>query len=449
MSVSTPTAPVVSPSRGVWQQITTYAPDVAVVATLVWWATYLTWGMGGREPHDLSIGCALLAVAFVAVRPWRVLPAAASVMAHAVGLGAFVVVLTAPTGWAGGDDAASYAFAAELGLVTLAWAGTTERRQLVLTAVVGAAGAQFALGWLPWWGRQDQLQLFQGTFYWHNQAGIFMAAGAVLGFAAIAAGRPVSLAGWILAPLCVAGVVYTTSRGSQIALALGIVLLAAVLRRGHLQMLAAAALSWGVTSVLSGPPFFPERISPMAGTAARSASLEANGVQRIEDWGRAFRIFEHWPVSGAGFNSFASATEVATTRHDHAGTAFAHNGFLQAASDGGLALAVPFLVLLGAVLVLALRGLPAAVRARDAVRLGGLATFVILLLHSGMDFDWAYPSLLALLSLVAVLALPIPTASPIRRPRLDTVLAVAGVALLIVSALSGWDGGLALNAQVS
>lgn len=442
--------PLTAPRKRVWRrQVATWAPDVTVVATLGWWATYLTWGTGGREPHDLSIGCVLLALAFVTVRPWRVLPAAASVLAHAVGLGAFTVVLTAPTGWAGGDDAASYAFAAELGLVTLAWARTTVRRQLVLAAVVGAAGAQFALGWLPWWGRQDQLRLFEGTFYWHNQAGIFMAAGAVLGFAAIAAGRPVSLLGWTLAPICVAGVVFTTSRGSQMALAIGLLVLLALLRRGHLRVLAAAAVSWGVTYVLSGPLFFPEQIAPTAGTAARSASLVGNGVQRIEDWRRAFRIFEHWPVSGAGFNSFASATEVATTRHDNVATAFAHNGFLQVASDGGLVLSVPFFALLGVVLVLAVRALPAAVRARDALRVGGLAALVALLLHSGMDFDWAYPSLLAMLALVAVLALPVPTASPVRRPRLEVVLAVGGVVLLVVSAAAGWDGGLTLNAQVS
>ena len=462
MSVSTPTAPVVSPAVRSWSAAralaATHLADAAVVATVAWWATYLTWGTGGREPHVLSVGCVLLAAALLAVRPWRVVPPVVTGLAHAVGLGALVVVLTAPTGSAGADDAASYAFAAELGLVLFAWARTPGRRVLVLTGVLGAAGAQFALGWLPWWGRQDPMRLFEGTFYWHNQVGVFLAAGAVLGLGAIAAGRPVALLGWTLTPLCVAGTVFSTSRGSQIALGLGALLLLALLRRRHLHVLAGLALSWAVTSVLSGPPFFTERVSPTAATEARSASLVGNGVQRFEDWRRAFRIFEHWPASGAGFNSFDSATSVATTRHDTVGTAFAHNGYLQAAADGGLVLTVPLVVLLGLVVVAVLRGLPDAVRARDALRVTGASALVVLLLHSGMDFDWSYPSLLAMVAPVAVLALPPAAAAGPGSPAaaggrrlpvgLAAVLALTGVALLLVGAVAGWGGGLDLNAPV-
>nr|WP_281380986.1 O-antigen ligase family protein [Nocardioides panaciterrulae] len=304
------------------------------------------------------------------------------------------------------------------------------------------------------------MKLFEGTFYWHNQAGIFLAAGAVLGLGAIAAGRPVALLGWTVTPLCVAGTVFTTSRGSQMALALAVVLLLVLLRRRHLHVLGGLALAWGVTVALSGPPFFTERIAPTAATQARAASLVGNGVQRIEDWRRAFRIFEHWPFSGAGFNSFASATDVATTRHDRVGTAFAHNGYLQAAADGGLVLIVPLVVLLALVLLAALRGLPGAVRSRDAVRLGALCTLVALLLHSGMDFDWGYPALLAMLAPVAVLALPpavapaTPSTSAARRapswvgPWVGPALAVLGIGLLVLGAVAGWGGGLDLNAPV-
>ena len=459
VSVSTsalPATPVGSRATGPWPvvgaPVVAHLPDVAVVATLAWWATYLTWGTGGREPHVLSVGCLLLACAFVVVRPWRVLPPLATGLALAVGLGALVVVLTAPTGWAGGDDAASYAFAAELGLVVLAWARTPGRRLLLLTGVLGAAGAEFAMGWLPWWGMQDPMKLFEGTFYWHNQVGAFLAAGAVLGLGAIAAGRPAALLGWTTTPLCVAGTVFSTSRGSQMALGLGALLLLALLRRRHLHVVGGLVVSWLVTMALSGPPFFAERVAPTAATEARSASLVGNGVQRFEDWRRAFRIFEHWPLSGAGFNSFDSATSVATTRHDTVGTAFAHNGYLQAAADGGLVLTVPLVALLALVVLVVLRGLPGAVRERDAVRLSGAAALVVLLLHSGMDFDWTYPALLALLAPVAVLALPqVPATPPAGRrlPRgLGVAFAATGVVLLLVGAVAGWHGGLDLNAAV-
>ncbi len=44
-----------------------WLPDAAVVALLAWWAPYLTWGTGGREPHLLSVACVLAALAWVAV----------------------------------------------------------------------------------------------------------------------------------------------------------------------------------------------------------------------------------------------------------------------------------------------------------------------------------------------------------------------------------------------
>lgn len=421
--------------------------DVAVGAALAWWATYLTWGTGGREPHVLSVGCALLAAAYVVARPWRSVGPLPTALVHAVALGAWVVVLTAPTGWAGADEVAAYTFAAELGLVTWGWATGTTRRHLVLAAVLGAAGAQFAAGWLPWWGLQDPSRLFEGTFYWHNQVGIFLAAGAVLGLAAVAAGRPVSLLGWTIAPLCVAGTVYSTSRGSQLALVLGVVLLLAMLRARRIQVVAALAISWAVTWVLTGPPFFSEHVSPTAATEARSASFVGNGLQRFEDWRRAAAIFRHWPVSGAGFDSFDSAAQVATTPRDDVHTAFAHNGYLQIAADGGLVLLVPVVALLGLVAWRVLRGAPAAVHDRDVLRVGGASALLALLLHSGMDFDWGYPSLLALAALVAVLALPLPERGP--RTRWDLPLAALGVVLLVLAVWSGWAGGLDLSTPVS
>lgn len=443
---------VVLPARpeAVVRRAGAWAPGAAVAALLAWWATYLTWGSGGREPHVLSIGSVLLALALVAVRPW-VVPPAALVLTQALVGAAWVVVLTAPTGAAGTDDAASWTFAAESGLAAYAWARTPLRRQVLLTAVVGAAGAQFALGWLPWWGMQDPTRLFQGTFYWHNQAGIFLAAGAVLALAAVAAGRPVSLLGWALAPFCVAGTVYTTSRGSELALGLGVGVLMVLLRRRRLHVLATLALAGVVTWALTGPPFFADRISPVAGTANRSASLVGNGVQRFEDWRRAYEIFLHWPLSGAGFNSFDSAAGIATTRQDTVRTAFAHNGYLQAAADGGLVLFAPLVLLLAVVVVRMLSDVPQVVRERDAVRAGGVSAVVILLLHSGMDFDWGYPSLLAMLALVSVLALPAPgpVAAGRRSDRLGQALVAFAVVLLVVGAVGGWSGGLDLSTAVT
>ncbi|WP_323791503.1 hypothetical protein [Nocardioides sp.] len=94
--------------------------DAAVALTLLWWAVYLARGTGGREPHLLSYGCLLLAAAVVVVRPWRRLPTRALLLGHAVGAAAYGVVLLAPTGSAGADEAAAMVFTAEFLLVLVA-----------------------------------------------------------------------------------------------------------------------------------------------------------------------------------------------------------------------------------------------------------------------------------------------------------------------------------------
>lgn len=455
-------APTPRRARPGWSSL---AADAAVVATLAWWATGLTWGTGGREPRVLAVGAALLLLAVALVRPWERAPRAATVLVLALGAAAWGVVLLAPSGTAGVDEAAAHGYAAVLGLLAWAWATTALRRGLLLATLLAAAGLQLSQGWLAFWGRQDPTALFQGTFYWHNQAGIFLAAGAVLALATAAHGhRPWALLGWAVAPLAVAGTVWSTSRGSQIGLALGVLLLLVAvvlgprgtrLRRGA-RLAAAATLSWGVTVALSGPPFFPERVSPTAGTEERAGSFVGNGVQRLEDWRRAWEVFLDRPLVGSGPNGFDSAVEAATTKRDAVDTAYAHNGYLQALSDGGLLLTLPLLLLLGATCLAVARALPRAVRSGDLVHAGAAATLLVLLLHSGMDFDWAYPSLLALTALVAALALP-PAAgaakgrrrAPAATDRRTTWLLAAGtLAVVALAVVGGWGHGLDLNVAV-
>ncbi|MFP5253756.1 MAG: O-antigen ligase family protein [Actinomycetes bacterium] len=435
-----------------------HAATLAVLATLAWWSTRFVEGTGGREPRVLSTGLAFLLVATLLVRPWRRLPVPALLLGSGLGLAAVVVVLTAPTGLAGRHEAASYVFAGQLGVVLLAWATDHVRRTLLLLTLLAAGGLQFAHGWLPWWGLQDQGRLFQGTFYWHNQAGIFLAAGALVGYVVVMANRrPLVPLAWIVAPLCTAGVVYTTSRGSQLGLALGLVLLAAVAvavpqrRRTAPRLVLAVGLGWAATTLMTRPPFFREEASAFAATAARSESFTSNGVQRFEDWRRAVAIFTEWPFTGAGFYSFDSATLQVTEKRDGVTTAFAHNGFLQAAADGGLVLLVPLCLAVAAVLLLGLRARAASVRAGDVVQPGAWVVFLVLVLHSGMDFDWTYPALLSLPALLVPLVLPrgdAPTASVATRARSRLLLGLVSVALLVLAAVGAWDGGLSLNVEL-
>jgi len=433
-----------------------WLPDVAVVALLAWWATYFTWGTGGREPRLLSVACVLAALAWVAVRPERSLSRWALLPVAALAVGACLVVAFSPTGWAGRDDAGAWVLAAATGPVLLTWAGGPVdsrrielRRTLLVVALLGAGGAQFAAGWLPWWGAQDPAKLFQGTFYWHNQVGIFLAAIGVLALAVAGSGGPLALLGWVVAPLCVAGTFFSTSRGSQLSLLLGFALVLALIGGRavlpRVKVLLTGALGVAVSVVLTGPPFFAERVSPAAGTAARSESFVGNGVTRLEDWAAAWQVFERWPLTGAGFDGFRAATEAVGVGHRAGRTAYVHNGFLQGLTDGGLLLGLPLLLVTLVLAVAVCRGLPSVVRRGEGVRVGAGAALLVLVLHSGMDFDWAYPSLLLLPALVAPLALG-PHGRP-RRPVAWWPTALA-VALLVTGAWWAWGGGLSLNAPL-
>jgi O-antigen ligase len=142
---------------------------------------------------------------------------------------------------------------------------------------------------------------------------------------------------------------------------------------------------------------------------------------------------------------------------DWALSPLAHNGYLQALSDGGLLLGVPFLVAVLVVTALAMRLLWRAVRRRQ-FSLGGFVVPLVLLAvlaHSAVDFDWSYPADLALAAVLAglVVAQPRPPQRQ-KAVRLTTHRAVgalataAAVATLVVAALAARPGDLGQNLPV-
>ena len=463
MTVAPPIAPIDVPvpaaARRPW--LADRLPDLAVLCPLLWWATSLMWGTGGREPHLLTVMALLLVIPLLVVRPWAVLPLPVYGLLTGIGVAAFGVVLTSPTGWHGAHDAAAYACAGQLAAVTLAWAGTAARRQALAGLVVAAAGLELARGWLGWWGGQNVARPFVGTFYWHNPAGIMLAAGALLGAGLVMARLPgLSALGWAVTPLCAAGTLFTTSRGSELALAGGWVALLVVavalpgrrlLRTARHVALAAAAVATAV--LLTSRVFFPTGTrsglaAAGAATAARNQreNLGGNVDFRLENWRRGWAVFGHWPLSGAGFHSFNSAAARVTDNPRDYHTAFAHNGFLQVLSDGGLLLGLPVLAALVLLTVGAGRAAVRAWRRRDVLMLAGVTTLAVLALHSAIDFDWSYPSLLLTFALVAPLAVDAPRPPSVVRHR--WLAASVGAAVLVLAAVAAWHGGLHLNSPV-
>lgn len=446
------------------------AGDLAVPALLAWWVTRMTWDGGGRDAHIGTVGAVLALVALVAVRPDRTLAWPQLVLPTWLAAAAWLVVVIAPTGWGGADDAASYTLAAATFLVVAAWAVDDTRRLFVVVAVLMAAGAEFAQAWLPWWGKQDPSAQMFGTFYWWNQYAVFLLPGVVLGAWCLAGARvrAVRILGWVVMPLAAAGIALSASRAGETAAVLGVMALAcgfAVVRRWRqlLRVIAGVAASLAAIWLLQGPPFFSHRAAIGASTVARATTLSSSGGYRLDDWRRAVEIFFHWPVSGAGFHSYLAAGAVVDPTDRANVTAFAHSGFLQAFSDGGVLLGLPFALGLLLVAALGVRTVWRDLRSRRFGPASAMSvSFVLLLLHSAMDFDWSYPSLLTLAALSAgwvVSASREPVAAV--RPPADAVgtptvigtvarrVAFVAVALaLLVAAVGAWHGTYRLHLPI-
>jgi O-antigen ligase len=420
-------------------------PHVWVCVLLVCWSVPFTHASGGRGVHALLVFALVTLAAFVALAGWR-LPARELAAATVLAAAAVAVCVRAATGWAGMDAAAGYVVAAAAYLVTRRYADGPSRRTFVLAAVCLAGVEQFGAAFLPWWGGRDSSAQMTGTFYWHNPYAAFLLPGAILGLGlALRGERPWRLVGWVSAPLCTAGVVFSSSRATLAVLAAGwVAVLATSVRCRRLLRRAAGVtlVTAGAVLLLPGPPFFDHWRSPFAATASRAAAGETigqNGHYRMQFWREAVAVFRHHPIHGAGYHSLATASALYTPT-GWARSPLAHNGYLQALTDGGLLLAGPFLFALAVVAWRAARPLLAAARrplagadpvdrAVQLVVLGALA-------HSAVDFDWSHPSILVELALLAGCLAPktvvLQGFSAVRRTLaglLVVTLAFSGVAL--------------------
>jgi len=390
-------------------------PLFALVAT-AWWLIEVTRAWAGRDAPSVTVGAALLAVAVLLVRPDRVLPRTAVYLATAVSAAAFVVPLTAPTGWTGAPDGALYACGAWLAVTVAAvLVARPEATVLLVILVAASAPIEFMSGWLSWWGGKDPTAAMQGTFYWHNPFAAFLVPGGLIGLALwIWRERVIALLGLVSFALATVGVVYSTSRASLAIFALGFALVVAVAAvdgrrwRALRQLAVAAVLAAGATFFVGGPPFFPHRASPLAATQARTAgqSLSQNGGYRLDFWHQALGVFSRHPLTGGGYKSLVRESIGHVPAHS-AVSPYAHNGYLQALGEGGLVLAIPFLLGIVVLAFLCLRILVRGViRRRVAPETVVVAiAFGCVLLHSGVDFDWTYAADFALAAVLAGLVL--------------------------------------------
>jgi hypothetical protein len=222
------------------------------------------------------------------------------------------------------------------------------------------------------------------------------------------------LLGFVTAPVCIAGIVLSSSRATLGVVVVAVLLvLAGAVRAGRAVALrAGAVVALGVvlTFALPGPPLFAHWHSPLSAATDRSAAGETvanNGKYRTEFWREAISVTADHPVTGAGYHGLGTASEL-TSPAEWARSPLAHNGYLQAFADGGLLLGVPFTAACVA-LGLGLLGVVRRTRLRldrdTAVPLAASIAALGLLAHSFVDFDWSHPALFAMVAMTGAVAL--------------------------------------------
>jgi O-Antigen ligase len=423
----------------------------AMLALLAIWAIPFTRAAGGRGVHTELLFAAALLVVLPSMQVWRAASWSVA-LAALVAVVALLVCVFSPSGWYGSDVAAGYAIAGAAFVAGRRYVRAVDRRNLVAVAVCLAGLYQFEQAFVVWWRSGSSSTEMSGTFGWHNPYAAFLLPGAVIGLGLVATRRsPWNIVGWASVPACTTGIVLSSSRATMAALVVAWVLVFVLGLRGKAVLSRAfgvLALSAGVLFALPSRLFFPHYSSPLAATSIRAASnqsLAQNGVYRTQFWREALDVAVHRPFVGGGFHTLATAS-VFYAPSDWARSPLAHDGYLQAFSDGGLLLGVPFLIAVVVVLLWAWRPVSGALRrwkngSEDVAQMSIAVALLAAFAHSAVDFDWSHPAILVEVALLAACLAPIAAPARVRRPAVSAVALVAlgGVLAVSIPALHQWQ----------
>ena len=258
------------------------------------------------------------------------------------------------------------------------------------------------------------LNRVSAAFRGPNDLGFYMSVVSLCAYAAFLV-RP-RLLRFVLLMVCCLGLLVSFSRGAWLACLIAGMLISEILpqqsirirkkmiRRvgttvvcAFLSCVVLVNLHFGSRKVLVGMPVLGRLFEPLD----FSQSVTQRTVDRNILWSAAFRVFQEYPIAGAGVGrlfkilpDFCSGRQGEQCRHENA-----HNYFLQVAAELGLLGIAPLMLALILLLwrgLICLRSLEGGSAMMVTVAAGGWMSMLAMLLHSLVDHQIILPEFSAL-----------------------------------------------------
>lgn len=365
-------------------------------------------GTGARTEAGAAV--AVAAAAVVTAATWRWWAARWRV---ALACGVWLALQLAAVGVA--QDRTQSAAALGVSVVAVAAVGAgavsaaSRRGRIWLGIDAAAMGALGTIAALRRWttsGLDGEGNLWR-MVDWHNQSA---ALGAVLLCAAVAAavgaqGRA-RVAATVAAGLAAAGWWTAGSRGGLAAGLVGLAVVVFGCRRWGRRLAATAvavavvgAVGVGVLAGLAGDRPSAADLARREdaggetraglGPAGRAVSAGDNFAARLEYWRLAVRLVAEHPGLGTGPGSYARQAWRYRAGDDDIPSS-AHNGYLEAFAETGVAGGAVFAGLTAGAIGALVRG---GRRRDDLLAIGAAGAGWVFVVHTAVDFDWHYPTL--------------------------------------------------------
>ena len=209
----------------------------------------------------------------------------------------------------------------------------------------------------------------------------------------------------------------TGSRSGLAAFVIGSMLTAGILSRRQASRPTKAAVTASVLALLLGAVMW-SGLDAIVDKFTQSEGPKSL-VSRVGAWKDTVQIIRHFPLTGAGLDTYGTAMILYQTQNRLVHFQEAHNDYLQLAAEGGLLVGIPALATLTVFVRAVRRRFREAPKAGSTycLRIGAVAGLISIALQSLVDFSLQMPANAALCAVLAAIAAhQSPSLAVLRRP---------------------------------